>query len=99
MFARVSNTRPDPAVRSLTVDETRISFRPATAANARPDIDGNPAHLVVDRLDLASVYAGSNIEPERADSPEDRPCATYRTSRPVEGGEEPVPAVSTWVPL
>ena len=51
---------------------------------------GDPGHFVVDRLDLARMYADSNIEPERSNHADDRVRAPHCASRTVESREEAV---------
>ena len=50
----------------------------------------DPAGLSVDRLDLAGMDTGTNLDPERPHRPDDRSGAAHRAGRSVERREEPV---------
>jgi hypothetical protein len=64
--------------------------RPCHAADPGADADGDPADLAVDRLDLADVHPGANLEVERADGLDDRLRAPNGAGGTVERREEAV---------
>ena len=55
--------KPEPATRSRTVREQRISPSPAQAEHARGDVDGDAADVVADQLDLAGVQPDPDRQP------------------------------------
>src|SRR4029453_18193260 len=59
-------------------------------AHPRADVDGDPAHLPVDRLDLSCMNAGSGLETDCGHPLGDRLGDAHGASRPVERREEPV---------
>ena len=89
-WPRSSNCNPDPATRSFTVEDTRISPGLGLGRNAGSDVDRDPGDLLADDLALAGVQAGADLEPELAYGGSDRLRAADCSDRPVEGGEEPV---------
>ena len=83
-------TSPDPATRSFTVGETRTSDGRAIPTDPRPDVHGDAADLPVDRLDLARVDPGANLEPEGPDGLDDRLAQRTARAGPSKRGEEAV---------
>src|SRR5436190_10247426 len=57
---------------------------------ACPDVDRDAPDLVSHELDLPRVDPCPNLQPDRVDRVDDRPGATDRTGRAVEGRQEPV---------
>src|SRR5918912_4581027 len=64
--------------------------RPRERRDARPRVDGDPAHLPVRELALAGVQAGAQLDAEPPHRLLDRVGGADRPRRPVEGGEEAV---------
>ena len=62
------------------------------------DVHGDPTDLAVDRLDLAGVEPGPDLETQRPNGVDDRSRAPHAARRAVERGEEPIPAVSISIP-
>ena len=60
------------------------------AGDPRPDDDGDPAGLAVDRLDLAGMHARTDLDAERPDGVDRGEGASDGTCRAVERGEEAV---------
>src|SRR6266498_246171 len=54
--------------------------RPREPADPRPDHDRQSAGLAIDRLDLAGVHTGADLDPERAHRPDDRLRAAHRAA-------------------
>ena len=71
--------------------ETRTSPRARRLPRSGYDVDGDPARLSGDHLDLASVDTGADREVEAGHRVADRHRAPDGPRGPVEHGEEPVP--------
>ena len=87
---RGSNSIPDPATRSLTVLDTRISRRLRQRRHPLADVHRQPADVVTADLDLAGVQADPDLETEIGSRVPDGGRAPDRPRRPVERGEETV---------
>ena len=85
-----SKTRPEPAVKSLTVELTRTSRGSGQRRDAGADVDRDPADLAVDGLDLAGVDAGPDLDPEVPDAGSDGLGAMDGTGGSIERREEAV---------
>ena len=64
---RSSNAMPEPATRSRTVLDTTTSPAEPRRGDPRPDVHGDPAHVVSAQLDLAGVQADPDLD---ADGPQ-----------------------------
>ena len=81
---------------SETASRHEVSHRPRhedlrggrQGAHPRADVDGDPPHLPVDRLDLSCVNAGSDLQTDIGHRLGDRLGAAHGASRPVERREE-----------
>ena len=87
---RSQNRSPDPATKSFTVCETRISVGPARAATRAATITAIPAAFFPAVPDFACVEAGPNLEFERPDRVHDRLRTLHPACGPVERGEDAV---------
>ena len=83
---------PEPATRSFTVEETRTSPGPATAAIRAPMCTAIPP-LVAYLLAFACVETSADIEAQRAHRLRDRPGTHDRAGRPIEACQETVAGV------
>src|SRR5829696_1600290 len=64
--------------------------RTGEGGNPGADVHGDARQVVPAQLALTTVNAGPDLEPEVTGADRDRPGAVDRTSRSVEGGQEPV---------
>ena len=87
---RSANSIPEPATRSLTVDETRISPALALAAMRAPMCTARPASSPSSRSHSPVSDTARNAKPERVCVGDDRLRACNRSRWPVEGGKETV---------
>ena len=85
-----ANSRPEPAVRSLTVRETHTSPGAGEPGDARADVHADAADVVTPTLELPGVDAGPDLQLERGDAVADRLGAAHGTRRAVERREHPV---------
>ena len=82
---------PDPATRSLTVEDTSTSAGPACCCDAGCDVDGHARDFVVfSDLDLTGVEAHPYLEAERPNGVAHRAPALDCSSGSVEGGDEAI---------
>ena len=89
-WPRSSNARPEPATRSCTVPETRISPGPGAAGHPRADVNRYARELLIDDLALAGVHPGTDLQAQPAHGVDRGVGAADRARRPVEAREEPV---------
>jgi len=80
---------PEPATRSLTVLETRIS-RFGLGGDAGADVHRDPSDLAVQHLALPGVQARPDLQPQFPHGLGDGQSAADRPRRSVETGQEPV---------
>src|SRR5512134_1034060 len=59
--------------------------------DARGDVHGDTSDIAVDRLDLARVAAGSDLEAQRSNRVHDRLRAPHGAGGSIERREEPIP--------
>src|SRR5882672_11498750 len=81
---------PDPATRSLTVLDTRISPDVALAATWAPNLNRNPAHLVSNHVTFACVQAGFDLDAKQTSRVVDAAGRSDRAGWSVEGRQEPI---------
>jgi hypothetical protein len=81
---------PDPATRSLTVLDTRISPPPGCSGDACAGVDGDSSGFVAHEFALARMDAHPNVKLDIAQAAADRARAVDGTGRPVEGREQDV---------
>jgi hypothetical protein len=74
----------------MTVAETKISPAGATPQDAGGGVDGDPAQIARDSLDLAGVDAGPDHQADALGRVADGSCAAHGKLRPVESREHAV---------
>ena len=89
---RSTNSMPEPATRSRTVDVTSTSPGAGERRDARADVHRDAGDVVALQLDLAGVEPGAHLDAQRPRRRGDRVRARDRARRPVERGEDVVAA-------
>jgi hypothetical protein len=93
-----SKTSPLPATRSFTVWDTSTCEAPAFAPTLAPKFTAIPPDLSVDRVHLAGVHSGADLDPKGSHRLDEGLCAPDCPGRTVERREEPVACCVDLVP-
>src|SRR5262245_58348562 len=81
MRTAVGEADPRPGDEILHGARDEHLARAGQGSDARGDMDGDPADVLAEQLDLTAVQADANLQTERAGSLGDRAPAADRTGR------------------